>query len=143
LLPNPLLTLTEARPSPIHGLGIFAKTDIPAGTIWWRGSDTNLLHIHRTQYETLIASTPSPVSRGLIENVHTYCYYSAERDALLLILDNARYTNHSPRPNSEILREPGAIGSVTIRDIRAGEEILEDYSSYDTCPWSKLQDTMA
>ncbi|GAB4579909.1 MAG: SET domain-containing protein-lysine N-methyltransferase [Anaerolineales bacterium] len=132
---NPLNTLTEARPSPVHGLGIFAKVDIPKGTVWWRAQPSDVLLIKQKQYETLKASIHSPVSKAFLEAVYTYSYYSAEDDVLIFILDNARYTNHSFQPNSTVLDEPGVIGSITLRDIQAGEEIMEDYSLFDHCPW--------
>jgi hypothetical protein len=139
-LPNPLPTLTEARPSPIHGLGIFAKTDIPAGAVWWRAAPGDVLLINKGQYNALKRSVHSSVSAQLLDAIHTYSYYSAAEDALILILDNARYTNHSAQPNSGVSPEPGVIGSIALRDIRAGEDIVEDYTSFDHCPWEGFAD---
>lgn len=132
---NPINSLTEVRNSPVHGLGIFAKTNIPKGTIWWQARPCDVLLIEQDQFETLKTSHHSPVSKALLEAIYTYSYYSAEDDALILILDQARYTNHSFQPNSDVIPEPGIIGSITLRDIKAGEEILEDYSEFDHCPW--------
>lgn len=134
-LPNPLHTLTETRPSPVHGLGVFAKTDLPKGTVWWRAAPSDILLIEQDQFATFKTSHHSPVSRAFLEALYTYSYYSAEDDALILILDHARYTNHSFQPNSTVIDEPGVIGSITLRDIKAGEELLEDYSHFDPCPW--------
>ena len=138
--PNPLNTLTETRPSPVHGLGIFAKTDIPEGTVWWRARPCDVLLIEQDQFDTFRTSHHSPVSRALLEALYTYSYYSAEDDALILILDHARYTNHSFQPNSTVVDEPGVIGSITLRDIQAGEELVEDYSLFDQCPWPGFSD---
>lgn len=139
--PNPINTLTEVRNSPVHGMGIFARVDIPKGTVWWRARPgIDVLLINRAQFQTLQTSQHSSVSKDLLEAIYTYSYYSATEDALILILDHARYTNHSFQPNSDVIPEPGVIGSIALRDIRAGEEIMEDYSEFDVCPWPGYAD---
>jgi len=134
---NPINTLTEARASPVHGLGVFAKTDIPKGTVWWRAHPSDVLLIERDQFDTFKTSHHSSTSKALLKAIYTYSYYSAADDALILILDHARYTNHSFHPNSDVSPEPGVIGSIALRDIQAGEEIMEDYSTFDVCPWPR------
>lgn len=140
---NPIHELTEVRLSPIHGLGIFSRVDIPAHTIWWRANDADVILIHREQYEALERSFQSPVSQAFLEALQTYCYYSAAQDALILILDNARYVNHCTEPNSRVLVHPTVIASETTRDIKAGEEICESYLTYDQCPWAHLYEDVA
>jgi hypothetical protein len=138
---NPIDHLTEVRPSSLHGMGVFAKRDIPIGTVWWRARPgRDVLFIKEAQFEVLRGSFVSPPSDGLLNSLYTYSYFSADHDALVLILDNARYTNHSSEPNSAEYDEPGAIGSVAIRDIKAGEEITEDYNLYDHCPWERFEE---
>jgi len=138
---NPINDLTEVRPSDVHGLGIFAKQDIPKGTIWWRARrGKDVLLIGKAQYDVIRESTHSPVSQGLLAAIMTYAYYSAADNALILILDHARYTNHSNEPNSDVCPEPGVIGSIALRDIRAGEEIVEDYNLFDHCPWDGFEE---
>jgi len=133
---NPIASLTDVRPSGVHGLGVFAKWDIPKGTVWWRAHPgRDVLLINEVQFRTLKESQHSPLSKALLKGITTYSYYSAADDVLILILDHARYTNHSDEPNSEVLPEPGAIGAVVLRDIRAGEEIVENYNLFDHCPW--------
>ena len=86
-------------------------------------------------HHNLKESWHSPISEALLKGITTYSYYSAEDDVLILILDHARYTNHSDEPNSDVLPEPGAIGALVLRDIRAGEEIVENYNLFERCPW--------
>jgi len=135
---NPINELTEVRLSPVHGLGIFSRVDIPAHTIWWRAGDSDVILIRREQYETLERSHQSPVSRVFLDALQTYCYYSGAHDALVLIVDNGRYVNHSSEPNSRAFPHPTLIASETIRDIQAGEEICENYLTFDQCPWAQL-----
>jgi hypothetical protein len=138
---NPIDALTEVRPSSLHGMGVFAKQDIPKGTVWWRARpDRDVMFITQPQFEVLCGSFVSPPNDSLLNSLYTYSYFSADHDALILIFDNARYTNHSSDPNSAELDEPGAIGSIAIRDIQAGEEITEDYNRYDPCPWDGFEE---
>lgn len=65
-----------------------------------------------------------------------YTYYSQEIDSLIYICDDARYLNHSDTPNSAPSSD--RLASVTIRDVEKGEELLENYSTYDFCPWANL-----
>lgn len=138
---NPIDDLTEVRASPLHGLGVFARQDIPKGTVWWRAApDRDVLLINKAQFETLRSSSHSPAIDGLFESIYTYCYFSGKHDALILILDNARYTNHSAEPNSAEYDEAGVIGSITTRDVVAGEELTEDYNTYDHCAWEGFEE---
>lgn len=82
-----------------------------------------------------------------------YSYYVKEVDrfeinlnflSLVWLMDNSRYTNHSNQPNSgyaEVFRSDSQtvssmFCSAVIRDVKAGEEIFEDYRPYDQCPWA-------
>lgn len=138
---NPINQFTEVRPSSLHGLGVFAKQDIPKGTLWWHARPgKDLILISREQFEVLRTSFVSPTSDGLLNSLYTYSYYSADHEALVLILDNARYTNHSATPNSAEYEMEKEIGSIAVRDIRAGEEILENYNLYAHCPWEGFEE---
>lgn len=128
----------ELRPSPLHGLGLFATKDIPKGTIWWKAKRTNVLLLNRSQYTTLLSSHINGTVQNLLDIASIYGYYSAKLDSIVVCLDNARYVNHSFEPNSGAPENGDPLASVTLRDIRAGEEMTEDYSSYDQCQWSKI-----
>lgn len=137
-LPTPLGQLdeiAETRMSPIHGLGLFAKVDIPAGTVWWSARPETVLLISQAQYKTLIGSTRNPLSEQFLRVLSTYCYYAASLDSLILCLDNARFVNHSENPNSGESASKEALVAVALRDIKQGEEIFENYFQYDECPW--------
>lgn len=126
------LGLAEVRASGIHDAGVFARTRIPKGTIWWRIVPTDAIHIPRTAWELLMASHRSP----RIEAILHFSYYDEDEDALVLLADDSRHINHSFSPNSEFL--VGELMAVTTRDIEAGEEIVEDYTRYGKCPWAQL-----
>jgi SET domain-containing protein len=138
---NPLLDeLTEVRESKIAGLGLFAKKFIPKGTCWFERHPDEVLMITKFQYHALLQSQESPLSKGFIQAIKTYTYYEKKYDALIFCVDNARFVNHSLNPNSGADSTLSSLKSVALRDIYPGEEITENYLSYDLCPWAESCD---
>ncbi|NUQ24694.1 MAG: SET domain-containing protein [Saprospiraceae bacterium] len=134
---------TEVRESGIHGLGVFAKVDIPKGTIWWKGeADKNVLLLNRDQYHNFLLSDHAPLKAHFWDVLATYSYYAPQVDALVLCLDNVRYVNHCKSPNSHTPIDAFPLVSVALRDIKQGEEIVEDYDEYLFCPWAEELDKM-
>jgi SET domain-containing protein len=136
---NPAWMLTEVRKSNIHGFGLFAKVDIPKGRVWWHGRREDVLLLDRKQYETLTRSQRSQPIEQTLEAFLMYSYYGAESDELILCLDNSRFVNHSFEPNSGALPGGDPLVSLALRDIAAGEEIVENYMDYARCPWATLR----
>jgi SET domain-containing protein len=131
--------LVEIKKSSIHGLGVFAKVIIYAGTVWWQVKHNNTLIMNRSQYECFDASIGQ--SNGLLifrDTFNTYSFYSKQLDSLVFILDKTRNVNHSRTPNSVLHQNK----SIALRDIYPGEEITEDYYKYDQCEWAPIMDCM-
>jgi SET domain-containing protein len=97
--------------SPIHGYGIFATEDIPADTEVWRfdGSVDRLMSPHDV----------------LRDGVISYVFWDDGAGSYVLPGDDAVYTNHSDEPNMG----PSGGRWVALRDVRAGEELTEDYAN--------------
>ncbi|MEU4744537.1 SET domain-containing protein [Actinosynnema sp. NPDC023658] len=128
----------EARPSPIGGLGLFATRTIRRGTVWWQPDPSQVILLTRRQYQVVTRSTPSPLSSALIEPFLHFGYYDRDLDAIIVALDDTRYVNHSPTPNSGPTEPPHPFRALALRDIAPGEEIVEDYTAYDHCPWAQM-----
>ncbi len=112
-----LLVKTKVAISTIHGIGLFADEFIPEGTIVWKHNDL----IDRVYNYDQLGDLPN-----LIQD--TLNMYGWREDAFFIVPgDNARFTNHSAKPNCETA--PGI--SIAIDDIQIGEEITENYSSFD------------
>ncbi len=115
-----------ARRSPIHGNGVFALVDIPAGTelIEYRGK--RLTH---AQADRLYANTS--------DSGHTFLFTLNDKYVLDANSEGniARWINHSCKPNCRALLEENADGDPrkdrvlieSLRALRAGEELTYDY----------------
>lgn len=120
----------ERRPSKLHGMGIFATEDIREGTVWYRPGPGDLLYLDRDQFEAIRAISPQ-----LADWFSNYAFYVDPLGVLVFQLDG-NFVNHSDHPNSAL--HEGGVNSVALRDIRVGEEILEDYSQFSGCPWVEM-----
>ena len=109
---------TEARPSPIHGTGLFATQAIPAGEIVAvKGGHV----LGRAQWAAL-EPTLGPAEIQITEDLFIAPVRSDHRDGSML------YTNHSCDPNLAI---QGQIVLVAMRAIAPGEELTIDWATTD------------
>ena len=119
-----LLVPSELRPSPLHGIGLFASAPIARGTAVWRfapGFDQ--------EFDDAEIDRMEPHVRGFFD---TYGYLDRTTKRLILCFDNARFTNHSESPNlrPDYAQDPFGI-DVALRDIDAGEELTLDYDDFE------------
>ncbi len=120
-----LLVKTKIQESPIHGVGLFADQFIPKGTEVWRFTHGFDQKFTREQ----ILSFPELVQIYL----YKYSWKSKKTGLYCFSSDNGKYFNHSENPNVLSSYENGEDEVITraIRDIQIGEEILDDYSSFE------------
>lgn len=114
-----LLVKTELKPSPLHGLGIFAAEFIPRGNCVW----VYVAVFDRRLSREFVASLPN-IARRAVE--HYCCFWG---NGYVVSADNSRFLNHSDSPNLVSTIKPDA--SYATRDIQVGEELLEDYREFD------------
>jgi SET domain-containing protein len=120
-------TYAMLKPSKIHGIGVFAIKDIPKGckTIFSEPNlkDDEYIAVSKTSIEKLPKS-----AIALIEN---FCLYDDENyfvpEKGFKKLDLAIYLNHSENPNLISINDGDYFE--TLRDIKAGEELLIDYGA--------------
>ena len=105
------------KPSTIHGIGGFARNDIPSGTrvIEYIGEKI-------TKQESL--------ARCERNNEYIFAIDDAHDLDGNVDWNPARFLNHSCEPNCEARFIDGHIWFVAVRNIRAGEELTFNYS-YD------------
>jgi SET domain-containing protein len=108
--------------SRIHGVGVLAIRDIPAGTRVFRGEDERVVWVSRADVRRL----PRPL-RQLYED---FAMLWGERYGVprtLNMLSVGWYLNHSDRPNVEA-DDDGRFHA--LRRIRKGEELTADYRTF-------------
>jgi SET domain-containing protein len=110
---------TFVAPSPIAGVGLFAATDLPAGTVVWEYTEGVDWRISPEEF----AAFPEPYRSRLRHYV-----YEEDAGAFVLCGDNAKFMNHDDAPNCD---DPEGEYTVTNRLVRAGEELTCDYRSFD------------
>lgn len=123
-------TYCRLQPSSIQGVGIFAIRDIPAGTNPFAGAilpDSYLF----TKDE--LTDLPEEVKTMVND------FFVADQDGLIDIpeyglngIDVSYFVNHSKTPN--LITHDESETFVASREIKKGEELTVDYSTYDTRP---------
>jgi SET domain-containing protein len=126
-IPNrsaPQTVLVTHRHSPIHGCGVFSKADIPPGK-------------RILEYKGELIEKQESARRCEQNNVYIFSLsdrFDIDGNAEW---NPARFVNHSCSPNCEAILEDDRIWLISLRDIRAGEELtfnygfdLEDYREY-------------
>ena len=121
-------TYVMIKPSPLHGIGVFAIRDIPKGTkdIFSEGFG-DWIKVSKDEVDAL----PSH-SRELIEN---HCLF--DEDSYFIpeygfkLVDLVIYLNHSATPNVLSLNDGEQFEALV--DIKAGEELLVDYGTIVEC----------
>jgi hypothetical protein len=125
-----LLVKASAKPSALHGLGVFAVEFVPKGTPIWRfepGFD-------RALSPDQFAALPPLAQAHLLQHA-----YPDSAGNWILSGDLTIFMNHSSPPNTGAL--PGApepVTTVALRDIEAGEELTCDYYAFDGAAEKKL-----
>jgi hypothetical protein len=137
---------------PGAGSGLFATRHIPAGHVIYVEHENNSLIIRNEQLETLKRSSETVTTVKLLEILDSWSWVGSLVDTGELVgvmpLDDTRYVCHSDERNkvnsgecSQELFEriEGKLGidhllscHASLRDIEAGEEILEDYRQYSS-----------
>jgi SET domain-containing protein len=117
-------TYVMIKPSPLHGIGVFAIRDIPKGTsnIFSKGVG-DWIKVSKEEVEALPQH-----SKDLIEN---HCLFDEDfyfiPDYGFKLVDLVIYLNHSDTPNVISLNDGEEFEA--IRDIANGEELLVDYGT--------------
>lgn len=107
----------HAAPSKIHRNGLFARRDIPAGTLIAEYDGPRL---------------PKAEGRKLAREGNVYVFALDRKTDLdgSVNWNLARHANHSCAPNAKSVKVDGRIWLKALKEIKKGEEIAYDYG-YD------------
>ena len=118
-----------------YGWGIFADEDIKSDSLIWKYKrDVNIRVICNSwegeqALREYLTSLPSHKERKDLL-VHMYCEHGYCNE----ILDDCKFWNHSDTPNTGN-DGPDPFNSYAMRDIKKGEELLDDYGTYEWPKW--------
>lgn len=120
-----LLVKTKIKESKIHGIGLFADQFIQKGTEVWRFTPGFDRHFTREQ----ILDFPDLIQIFFC----TYSSLSTKSNLYLLCADYGNFFNHSEDSNclSQHVDGEEEVVTIAIRDIEKGEEITDNYSSFE------------
>ena len=117
-------TFAILKPSPLHGIGVFAITAIQKGERKiFSDHESEWIEISKEEVDALPLHARSLVENHCLFN-ETH-YYVPEYG--FKIFDLAVYLNHSDQPNLISINDGEYFEA--IRDIEAGEELLIDYGT--------------
>jgi len=117
-------TFITLKPSPVHGIGVFALRDIPKGckTLFSRNVG-EWIRVPISDIDQLPDQT-----RNMVE---TYCLYDETHyylpDYGFKVMDLVNYLNHSSSPNVISVNDGEYFES--LREIKEGEELLVNYGA--------------
>ncbi len=120
-----LLVKTKIQSSNIHGTGLFADEFIPKGTKIWEFTPNFDLKFTKEEIEKF--------PNLLREYLATYTWLSKKTGKYCFSSDNGKYFNHSEHNNvlSYYVDESDEVHTFAIQDIQPGEELLDNYSSFE------------
>lgn len=113
-------TRIQVRASGVHGRGVYAVADIPAGDkiIEYKGE--------RISWDEAIERHPHDPSQP----DHTFFFHLEEGDGVIDAAvggNHARWINHACAPNCEARETGGRVFIHALTDISPGEELFYDY----------------
>jgi len=117
---------TRLKPSPIHGIGVFAIRRIPKGSCVFGADDAALVWVPKKQIEHL----PAPLKKlyddfSVIKGNRFGCPTSFND------LTISWYLNHSENPN---VAADDSFRFYALRGIEEGEELTVNYRTYSDLP---------
>jgi SET domain-containing protein len=117
---------TRLKPSPIHGIGVFAIRRIPKGSCVFGADDAALVWVSKKQIEHL----PEPLKRLY----NDFSVIMADRYGCPTSFNDLTvswYLNHSENPN---VTADDSFRFYALRDIEEGEELTVNYRTYSDLP---------
>ena len=121
--PGPVNEWMELRQSDIHGLGAFARQDIP--------KDTRIIEYVGEKISN--AEADRRYDDAAMKRHHTFLFILNSRTCVDAAFDGneSRFLNHSCAPNCEAVITRGHIWIEALRPIPAGTELVYDYQYED------------
>ncbi len=114
----------EIKSSPVHGAGMFTKQDIQKGTLIAKASPKLDVDIPKEIFEKLDSREQ--------QEILYWGFYDEPRNVYHVDFDNTKFINHSR--DSNITQDVNHLDMYLLasRDIKAGEELLQNYLEFES-----------
>jgi aromatic-L-amino-acid decarboxylase len=112
----------RVRPIPSKGLGVTAIEDIEKGRLLWEFEEGACVPVSAEMVHTLARQSGSQAASDLLN--HCFCWDGS----ILYPQGDTQFLNHSSQPN---MASPDAVRWFATRAILEGEELLDDYGTYE------------
>lgn len=121
---------TDIAPSPIHGIGTFALTDIEVGEpvfmLW--PNETRIYTIDRSEFEELPDFSKKLILKSYLNKPeYPLIWFRLFKDCYFNLVNPLVYTNTAEKDGNF-----DSIKKIAIKPIKAGDEILGTYNLKDT-----------
>ena len=121
---------TEIAPSPIHGIGTFALTDIEVGEsvfmLW--PNESRVYTIEKNEFSELPDYSKKMILKSYLNKPeYPVVWFRLFKDSYFNLANPLVYTN-TAEENANF----DSVKRITIKPIKAGEEILGNYKLEDT-----------
>ena len=121
----------EVKPSPIHGVGVFAIRDIKKGeNVWhlWQNDDL-LFIVPKVMFEELPPASQKVLLRHCPPDVTVSSWWRHRPNTIFVKLKKSMYLMYEPFIFANASEEYNTtVSGLAVRDIAEGEEILTEYS---------------
>ena len=118
-----LVVKTKLGLSSKRGIGLFAGQDISKGAVVGvNKDDLGIIHYTEKEWENL----ERHLGTESFNNIKRFAYKNKGDGLYWLNLDDTRFINHSEDPNIATVGD----NDIAIKDIKIGEEILIDYTTF-------------
>jgi len=115
-----LLIRAKVKKSEIHGVGLFAAQFVSKGKKTLKMKPKIDLVITASEYKKL--------PKTFRKNIDHHIYRCKFTKKWIFCTDDARFMNHSSKPNIRTVR---GMYDVSLRDINEGEELTVDYDVFE------------
>ncbi len=127
----PYLIPYEIKASTIANIGLFTKTKIRKGQQISKLESKERIYYDLDQVR-IIEQSYDHANR--IKDLLTYGWYDETIAKYIYALDDDRFINHCSTPNMEETRVDGELYQIALRDIEVGEELTNDYATFECLP---------
>jgi hypothetical protein len=119
-------SFTRLRPSPIHGVGVFAIREIPKGTNIFKDDRSEMIWLDRTEVQKNSGEIRRLYDDFCVQNNGKYGCPNGFNNLTVAWYINQPLEGHEPNVECR-----GDYDFFAARDIKAGEELTVDYSTYN------------